>query len=67
MTAPLTPFRIQKFLGGLRYPACKDQVLERARQRGADDQVICALDTLPDGAYESPISLSRQICQPPAP
>ncbi len=50
---PLTPFRIQKFLGGLRYPARKDQVLG-------------ALHTLPDRAYESPISVSRQIGQPPA-
>lgn len=66
MAAPLTPFRIQKFLGGLRYPARKEQVLERARQRGADDHVIGALATLPDRAYESPISLSRQIRQPPA-
>jgi hypothetical protein len=33
-----TPFRIQKFLGGLRYPARKYQVLERARSRGADAQ-----------------------------
>jgi hypothetical protein len=67
MAAPLTPFRIQKFLGGLRYPARKDQVLEQARQRGADEQVIGALATLPDGAYESPISLSRQIRRPAAP
>jgi hypothetical protein len=63
---PLTPFRIQKFLGGLRYPARKEQVLERARQRGADERVLGALHTLPDRAYESPISISRQIGQPPA-
>jgi hypothetical protein len=64
MNSVLTPFRIQKFLGGLRYPARKDQVLERARERGADDQVIAALERLPDGAWDSPISLSRQVGRP---
>jgi hypothetical protein len=64
MNSVLTPFRIQKFLGGLRYPARKDQVLERARERGADDRVIAALERLPDGAWDSPISLSRQVGRP---
>jgi hypothetical protein len=60
----LTPFRIQKFLGGLRYPARKGEVLERARQRGADEQVMAALERLPDVAWDSPVSLSRQVGRP---
>jgi hypothetical protein len=47
----LTSFRIQKFLGGLRYPARKAQVLERAHQRGADEAVMSALRRLPDHAW----------------
>lgn len=64
MTAALTPFRIQKFLGGLRYPAAKAQVLERALQRGADEQVLGVLRRLPESAWDSPISLSREISRP---
>ena len=64
MKAMLTPFRIQKFLGGLRYPARKSQVLERARQRGADEDVMAALRRLPDRAWDSPISLSRDVGRP---
>ncbi len=65
MNPVLTPFRIQKYLGGLRYPARKDQVLERARQRGADEQVLRALRRLPDDrAFDSPISLSREVGRP---
>lgn len=65
MASRLTPFRIQKFLGGLRYPARKEQVLERARQRGADEQVLGALRRLPDDrAFDSPIALSRQVGRP---
>jgi len=65
MDTLLTPFRIQKFLGGLRYPARKEQVLERARQRGADEQVLGALRRLPDDrAFDSPIALSREVGRP---
>jgi hypothetical protein len=60
----LTSFRIQKFLGGLRYPARKAQVLERAHQRGADEAVMSALRRLPDHAWDSPITLSRGIGRP---
>ena len=56
-----SPFRIQKFLGGLRYPARKHEVLERARSRGADDHLLRLLVLLPDRDYDSPISLSCEV------
>jgi hypothetical protein len=56
-----SPFRVQKYLAGLRYPARKREVLERARSRGADAQLISLLLTLPDRDYESPISLSCEV------
>ena len=61
MRATLTPFRVQKCLRGLRYPAAKGQVLERARLHGADELVMRALARLPERAYESPIALSREV------
>jgi hypothetical protein len=56
-----SPFRVQKFLGGLRYPAGKQQVLERARSRGADQALLRLLGLLPERDYESPISLSCEV------
>jgi hypothetical protein len=58
-----TALRAQKFLAGLRYPARKHEILARARERGADDQVMRALLILPNRAYDSPIS--RNSAQPP--
>jgi hypothetical protein len=55
------PFRVQKFLAGLRYPARKEEVLERARSRGADAQLLSVLSLLPDRDYESPVSLSCEV------
>jgi hypothetical protein len=56
-----SPFRAQKFLAGIRYPARKHEVLERARSRGADSQLLSLLLLLPDRDYESPIALSCEI------
>jgi hypothetical protein len=56
-----TALRVQKFLAGERYPARKHEVLTRARQRGADEQVMLALLSLPERAYESPIALSCEV------
>lgn len=52
---------MQKFLGGLRYPAGKQQVLQRAVERGADARVMRALDCLPERAYDSPVSVSCEL------
>lgn len=53
--------RVQKSLRGLRYPARKNEVLARARERGADEQVMAALSSLPERTYESPVNLSCEI------
>jgi hypothetical protein len=56
-----TPFRVQKYLAGACYPARKQEVMERARRKGADEQVLAALRLLPECEYDSPIALSRAI------
>lgn len=60
MSAP-SPFRVQKFLAGLRYPARKEDVINRAHERGADPQILNLLRRLPERPYESPVSLSREV------
>lgn len=55
------PVQVQKFLGGLDYPVDKAQILEKARSEGADENVIQTLESIPDGEYESPVSVSREI------
>lgn len=54
-------FRVQKYLGGLRYPAEKPQILECARRKGADGQTMQALVCLPEREYESPVSVSCEV------
>jgi hypothetical protein len=53
--------RVQKFLAGIHYPARKHELLACARSRGADEDVMMALLSLPDQHYNSPISLSCEV------
>ena len=36
--AKVNPVRVQKFLGGLDYPASKEDLIKRAEREGADEQ-----------------------------
>ncbi|MDJ0455799.1 DUF2795 domain-containing protein [Arthrobacter sp. NQ7] len=55
------PIQIQKFLGGIDYPAKRDDLLSRAKDAGADSNVIEALEALPDREYDSPTAVSSAI------
>ena len=55
------PIQIQKFLGGVDYPASREELLRAAREAGASDDVIDALDRLPDRDYEKPTDVSGAV------
>ncbi|TQJ38144.1 uncharacterized protein DUF2795 [Arthrobacter sp. SLBN-112] len=55
------PIQVQKFLGGIDYPANREDLLSRAKDSGADSNVIQALEELPDREYDSPTAVSSAI------
>lgn len=55
------PVQIQKYLGGLDYPVDKEDLLDKARAQGADERVMEALERIPEGSYESPVAVSREV------
>jgi Protein of unknown function (DUF2795) len=57
----VSPIDIQKALSGMDYPANKEQILQKAQQNGADDQVLDALRTLPDREYDGPSGVSKEV------
>lgn len=57
------PIQLQKFLGGLDYPAGKAAIVDKARQEGADQAVLDTLERLPEREYESPVAVSRAVGQ----
>ena len=58
-----SPVQAQKFLSGLDYPVDKQTLVDKAREEGADQEVVAALEKLPERQYDSPISVSREIGQ----
>lgn len=62
-SSPPNPIQIQKFLGGLDYPVSKQDIIDKAKQGGADKKVMDALEQIPDQQYASPVAVSRAVGQ----
>jgi hypothetical protein len=52
MAEPI-PIDVHLYLVGMHYPASKEDLVETARGGGADDDVLNALESLPDREYDS--------------
>ncbi len=59
--ANVNPIQVQKFLGGMSYPAGKQEILEHARRQDADEEVISALEQIPDREYDGPSGVQKEI------
>lgn len=58
---PVNPVRVQTFLGGLDYPVDKAQLIQRAREKGADRTVLDTLEAMPERTYASPKDVTEAI------
>jgi hypothetical protein len=54
-----SPIQLQKYLGGVDYPLDKDTLIQKARDNGADDDVIQTLQSLPADSFNSPNDVSE--------
>ena len=52
---------VQKSLSGVDYPASKQDLLEHARGQGAGDDVLQALQRIPDREYDGPNAVSQEV------
>jgi hypothetical protein len=59
----VNPVQLQKFLKGIDYPADKNTLLQRARESGADDNVMRTLEQLPRDQFNSPNDVSEAVGQ----
>jgi len=55
------PIQVQKFLGGIDYPATKETLISKAKESGADSNVLDALQNIPDKEYDSPTAVSSAV------
>ncbi len=57
----VNPIQAQKYLKGVDYPASKDDIVKKAKQEGADDELQDTLQRLPEETYETPADVSKAI------
>jgi len=57
----INPIQLQKFLKGVNYPARHKDIIEAARRNKADENVLEALEQLPDQEYKNPAEISKEI------
>ncbi len=52
---------VQRFLSGVDYPAGKQELVEHAQSQGASDDVVRALEGIPDREYNGPNAVSEAV------
>ena len=55
------PVELQKHLKGMNYPAGKQELVEHAKQQGAPEDVLSALEGLPEQQYEAPTDVTKAV------
>jgi hypothetical protein len=57
----VSPIDIQKALGGIDYPATKEQIVKHAEDNGGGKDVLDALKGIEDREYEGPSGVSAAV------
>lgn len=52
---------VQKYIGGISFPASKDDLVQHARQKDAPQEVLDVMGNLPDKEYESAADVGSGI------
>ncbi len=57
----VNPVEVEKFLSGVDYPASKEELIRKAQDEGADENVIKTLKALQQEEFNSPKDVSEAI------
>lgn len=56
-----TPIELQKYLGGVDYPATRDDLVRIARNNGAPDDLVSALENVDRDSFDGPTAVSSAV------
>lgn len=59
----VNPIQVQKFLKGVDYPCSKEQLIQKAKEEGADENVIQTLQQTTMDSFNSPNDVAQAIGQ----
>lgn len=57
----ISPIELQKALSGIDYPCKRDDLVRTARNNGAGEEVIAALEQLSDATFDGPDDVSKAV------
>ena len=55
------PIDLQKSLGGVNYPAGRDDLVEHAKNNGAGSDIVDSLNSIPDKQYDGPDQVQKEV------
>lgn len=61
MPENISPIELQKALSGIDYPADRDDLVQRAKDNRAPDEVVNFLEQIPNRQYDGPSGVSQEI------
>ncbi|AXK85056.1 DUF2795 domain-containing protein [Nocardia farcinica] len=61
MGQQVNPIQVQKFLSGVDYPCDREGIVSAAKSNGADDDIVRALEQIPDRTYDGPNAVSQAV------
>jgi hypothetical protein len=56
-----SPIDLQKTLSGVSYPSSKQDIMSHAKSNGADQEILDALNALPDGDISGPDRVQKAV------
>jgi uncharacterized protein DUF2795 len=60
-TGRVSPALVVKYLAGIHFPAEKKNLIDKAADKGAPNDVMDVLNKLPGKSYKSPIDITKEI------
>lgn len=54
---------VEKYIGGIDFPADKNELVSHAKEKGAPKEVIDFINRFPDQEYGSAIDVSRGVSE----
>lgn len=56
-----SPIDVQKSLKGLDFPASKEDILAKAQEGGASEDILAELEQIPEREYQTPADISKEL------
>ena len=56
-----SPFDVQRYVHGIKWPATKADVIAYAQEKGATESVLALLEQLPDKKFTSEVGISQSL------